>query len=182
MAIVLGANRYGKAEVRLVHVERSTSVHVITDINVTSQLIGDFSDTHLTGANDKVIATDTQKNTAYALARTGGISSIEEYGLRLARNYVGTYLREEIASEGLTRNVPAFARFLEVAAACNGRMINKTEVANDAKVPRTTVNDYFEILKDTLIGSELEAWTRSLKTASQKNALRNRAKITYRNI
>lgn len=91
MAIVLGANRYGKAEVRLVHVERSTSVHVITDINVTSQLIGDFSDTHLTGANDKVIATDTQKNTAYALARTGGISSIEEYGLRLARNYVGTY-------------------------------------------------------------------------------------------
>jgi urate oxidase len=91
MAIVLGANRYGKAEVRLVHVERSTSAHVITDINVTSQLIGDFSDTHLTGANDKVIATDTQKNTAYALARTGGISSIEEYGLRLARNYVGTY-------------------------------------------------------------------------------------------
>jgi predicted AAA+ superfamily ATPase len=86
------------------------------------------------------------------------------------RNYVGTYLREEIAAEGLTRNVPAFARFLEVAAACNGRMINKTEVANDAKVPRTTVNDYFEILKDTLIGSELEAWTRSLKRKSIETA------------
>ncbi len=91
MAIVLGSNQYGKAEVRLVHVDRSTPVHVITDINVTSQLIGDFSATHLTGANDKVIATDTQKNTAYALARKGGVPSIEEFALRLARNYVGTY-------------------------------------------------------------------------------------------
>lgn len=86
------------------------------------------------------------------------------------RNYVGTYLREEIAAEGLTRNVPAFARFLEVAAACNGQMINKTEVANDAKVPRTTVNDYFEILKDTLLGSELEAWTRSQKRKAIETA------------
>jgi urate oxidase len=91
MAIVLGSNRYGKAEVRLVHVERSTPVHVITDVNVTSQLIGDFSDSHYTGANGKVIATDTQKNTVYALARKGGVPSIEEFGLRLARNFVGAY-------------------------------------------------------------------------------------------
>ena len=91
MAIVLGSNQYGKAEVRLVHVDRSTPVHVITDVNVTSQLVGHFSDTHLTGANDKVIATDTQKNTVYALARKGGVPSIEEFALRLARNYVGTY-------------------------------------------------------------------------------------------
>ncbi len=86
------------------------------------------------------------------------------------RNYVGTYLREEIAAEGVTRNVPAFSRFLEVAAACNGRMLNKTEVANDARVPRTTVNDYFEILKDTLIGSELEAWTHSQKRKAIETA------------
>src|ERR1700712_2988819 len=91
MAIVLGSNRYGKAEVRLVHIERSTPVHVITDVNVTSQLIGDFSDSHYTGANGKVIATDTQKNTVYALARKGGVPSIEEFGLRLARNFVGAY-------------------------------------------------------------------------------------------
>jgi predicted AAA+ superfamily ATPase len=86
------------------------------------------------------------------------------------RNYVGTYLREEIAAEGLTRNVPAFARFLEVAAACNGRMINKTEVANDAKVPRTTVHEYFDILQDTLIGGQLEAWTRSQKRKAIETA------------
>ena len=45
MAIVLGKNQYGKAEVRLVHVDRSTPRHVITDVNVTSQLIGDFAET-----------------------------------------------------------------------------------------------------------------------------------------
>lgn len=91
MAIVLGANQYGKAEVRMVYVDRSSPVHEITDVNVTSQLIGDFAETHLTGANDAVIATDTQKNTVYAMARTGGFSSPEEFALRLARNYVGKY-------------------------------------------------------------------------------------------
>ncbi|TKV56802.1 urate oxidase [Nakamurella flava] len=91
MGIVLGPNRYGKAEVRMVFVNRESPVHEITDVNVTSQLIGDFVDTHLTGANDAVIATDTQKNTVYALARTGGITSPEEFALRLARNFVDQY-------------------------------------------------------------------------------------------
>lgn len=91
MAIVLGRNQYGKAEVRMVYVDRSTPVHTITDVNVTSQLIGDFAETHLTGANDDVIATDTQKKTVYAMARTGGVGSPEEFALRLARNYVDKY-------------------------------------------------------------------------------------------
>jgi urate oxidase len=88
MAIVLGPHRYGKAEVRMVHVDRSSPVHVIKDVTVTSQLFGDFTDTHVTGSNAAVIATDTQKNTVYALARTGGISSIEEFALRMARHFV----------------------------------------------------------------------------------------------
>lgn len=86
------------------------------------------------------------------------------------RSYIGIYLKEEIAAEGLTRNVPAFARFLEVAAACSGKMINKTEVANDAKVPRTTVHEYFEILRDTLIGYEVPGWTKSTKRKAIETA------------
>jgi predicted AAA+ superfamily ATPase len=86
------------------------------------------------------------------------------------RAYVGTYLKEEITDEALTRNVPAFARFLEVVAACNGRMTNKTEIANDAKVPRTTVIEYLEILKDTLLGYELPAWNRSKKRKAIETA------------
>jgi urate oxidase len=88
VGIVLGTNQYGKAEVRLVHVDRSTPRHVITDVNVTSQLFGDFADTFHTGSNASVIATDTQKNTVYALARTGGVGAIEEFALRMARHFV----------------------------------------------------------------------------------------------
>ena len=77
--------------------------------------------------------------------------------------YVGTYLKEEIAAEGLTRNIPAFSRFLEVAALCNGQMINYTNIANDAQVARTTIHEYFQILKDTLIASEVSAWGKSKK-------------------
>lgn len=78
-------------------------------------------------------------------------------------SYVGTYLREEIAAEGLTRNIPAFSRFLEVAALCNGRILNYTNVANDAQVARSTVQEYFQILKDTLIAYELTPWKQSVK-------------------
>lgn len=76
-------------------------------------------------------------------------------------SYLGLYLREEIAIESLTRNIPAFSRFLEVAALCNGKIINYTNIANDAQVARTTVQEYFEILKDTLIAHELPAWGKS---------------------
>jgi urate oxidase len=72
----------------MVHVDRSTPVHRITDVTVTSQLIGDFGETHLTGDNGKVIATDTQKNTVHALARQHGVGSPEAFGLLLARYFV----------------------------------------------------------------------------------------------
>src|SRR5579862_6363215 len=77
--------------------------------------------------------------------------------------YAGTYLQQEIVAEGATRNVPAFSRFLRVAAICNGTIVNFTKVANDAQVPRTTVYEYFEILRDTLVLHELPAWRKSIK-------------------
>lgn len=69
--------------------------------------------------------------------------------------YSGAYLQQEIAAEGATRNVPAFGRFLRVAALCNGTVVNFTAVANDAQVPRTTVYEYFRILEDTLLLEEV---------------------------
>ena len=90
MGIVLGPNQYGKAEVRLVHVDRSTARHVITDLNVTTQLRGDFSATHLSGDNSAVLATDTQKNTVYAFAREHGVGEPEDFALLLGRHFLGT--------------------------------------------------------------------------------------------
>jgi len=79
------------------------------------------------------------------------------------KSYIGLYLKAEIANEGLTRNIPAFSRFLIVAALCNGKIINYTKIANDAQVARSTVQEYFAILKDTLIASELPVWDKSQK-------------------
>lgn len=77
--------------------------------------------------------------------------------------YAGIYLQQEIVAEGATRNIPAFSRFLRVAAFCNGTVVNFTNVANDAQVPRTTVYEYFEILKDTLVLYELPPWKKTKK-------------------
>jgi predicted AAA+ superfamily ATPase len=77
--------------------------------------------------------------------------------------YAGLYLQQEIVAEGATRNIPAFSRFLRAAAFCNGTIVNFTNVANDAQVARTTVYEYFEILKDTLVLHELPAWRKTKK-------------------
>ena len=78
-------------------------------------------------------------------------------------DYAGSYLREEIAAEGLTRNIPAFSRFLEVAALCNGTILNYSKIASDAQVARSTVQEYFTILQDTLVAHLLPAWRKTIK-------------------
>lgn len=85
---MLGANQYGKAECRLVRVTRDTARHEIEDLNVTSQLRGDFEAAHTRGDNSQVVATDTQKNTVYALAREHGVHSPEQFLLALGRHFV----------------------------------------------------------------------------------------------
>ncbi len=72
--------------------------------------------------------------------------------------YVGTYLREEIQQEALTRDVGAFSRFLEIAALTHGQVVNVSGVARDAGVARPTVARYYDVLVDTLIGFWLPAW------------------------
>lgn len=89
--IILGPNQYGKAECRLVRVTRDTPVHHIEDLNVTTQLRGDFVDCHVSGDNSHVIATDTQKNTVYAYAREHGIGSPEQFLLTLGQHFLDDF-------------------------------------------------------------------------------------------
>lgn len=93
----------------------------------------------------------------------------DDFDAELA-DYAGTFLKEEIMSEGLTRNLPAFSRFLEIAAQCNGTMINFTTLASDSQVKRSTVVDWFDVLKDTLIAHELPAWKKSIKRKAIQTA------------
>jgi urate oxidase len=90
VAIVLGPNRYGKAETRLVRVVRDGDTHRLADFNVSIALSGDLEATHLTGDNSGVLPTDTMKNTVYAFARELGVGEPEEFGLLLGRHFVST--------------------------------------------------------------------------------------------
>ena len=72
--------------------------------------------------------------------------------------YAGDYLKEEVASEALVRNIGAFSRFLEVAGLAHGEMINFANLASDSQVPASTVREYYAILKDTFIAHEVPAF------------------------
>lgn len=88
----LGANKYGKAENRVVRIVRDTARHEITDLNVSSQLRGaQLVDSYLTGDNALVVATDTQKNTVFAFAKEYGIASPEEFLLHLGKHFTSEF-------------------------------------------------------------------------------------------
>jgi uncharacterized protein len=76
-------------------------------------------------------------------------------GPRLAA-YVGDFLREEMLAEALTRNLPAFQRFLQAAAFSNGQIVNAATIAHEIGVAASTVRSYFDILVDTLVAT----WSR----------------------
>jgi len=90
VAIVLGANRYGKAETRLVRVTKDGATHTLADLNVSIALAGDLAATHQSGDNTGVLPTDTMKNTVYAFAKEHGVGEPEAFGLLLARHFVDT--------------------------------------------------------------------------------------------
>jgi len=82
---------------------------------------------------------------------------------RLIQSYVGDYLKEEIIAEALTRNMPAFSRFLEVAGLSNGEILNFTNIARECGISSPTVKEYFQILEDTLVGRQLPAFRKRKK-------------------
>ncbi|WP_239082361.1 factor-independent urate hydroxylase [Actinoplanes teichomyceticus] len=87
---MLGPNRYGKAETRLVRVHRDGDMHRLVDFTVGVALAGDLAATHLTGDNSGVLPTDTMKNTVYALAKQHGVDEPETFALLLARHFMKT--------------------------------------------------------------------------------------------
>jgi urate oxidase len=88
MGIVLGPNRYGKAETHLVRIYRDTPRHRIRDLLVSISLQGDFDDAHVSGDQSAVLPTDTQKNTVFAYAKEHGVGEIEDFALTLGRHFV----------------------------------------------------------------------------------------------
>lgn len=77
--------------------------------------------------------------------------------------YVATYLREEVLQEGLTRNLPAFSRFLEAASFSQASMLNMSEIARECSIDRKTVESYFLILEDLLLSYRIPIFTKRAK-------------------
>lgn len=77
------------------------------------------------------------------------------------KEYVGTYLQEEIRAEALARSIEAFSRFLNVAGLANGEQLNFTKIGNDAQVPPRTVREFFSVLEDTLVGFQLHPYQKA---------------------
>jgi urate oxidase len=86
--IEVGPNAYGKSAIRLVKVDRDVSPHRVRDLTIAISLEGDFATSYSEGDNAGVIATDTMKNTAYALAVEHLTSSIEAFGLAIGEHFL----------------------------------------------------------------------------------------------
>lgn len=88
--------------------------------------------------------------------------TIEDATRRL-KAYVEVYLSEEIVEEAAVRDVNVFERFMEVAAICDGEIINYENIASDCGISSNTVKAYFQILYDSLIGYEIPAYRKVVK-------------------
>jgi urate oxidase len=98
MAAKLTANSYGKSGIRLTKVTRRPDRHDLTEVEIAVELTGDFADTYLTGDNAKVVATDTMKNTVYAMAATHPVDPLEAFGALLARHFLDRNAHVESAT------------------------------------------------------------------------------------
>jgi uncharacterized protein len=81
----------------------------------------------------------------------------------LLNGYVADYLKEEVAAEGLVRNLPVYSEFLNTAALSDAELVNFSTIARDCGVSSPTIKGYFQILEDTLLGRWLPAYTRRPK-------------------
>jgi predicted AAA+ superfamily ATPase len=91
-----------------------------------------------------------------------------EFSLGL-RSYVGEYLKEEILAEGLTRSLPVFSRFLEIAAIGDTENLNFSNIARECAISSKTAQSYFEILQDTLLGEFLSPFAKRPKRRASKS-------------
>lgn len=83
--------------------------------------------------------------------------------------YTNTYLREEILAEQLVRKSNPFRAFLEVAAGCNGTILSYSKIARDIQSDPVSVQNYFQILEDTLIGTHLPPFHMSIRKRQRHN-------------
>jgi len=126
----LGENQYGKAEIRVMKVDRDRPRHVLHDLTVTVALAGDMDEVHLVGDNSAVLPTDTQKNTVYAFAREHGVDQVEDFAALLARHFVDT--QQAVRRATVSVDEHQWERLADHSFARAGGETRTTTVTHDA--------------------------------------------------
>jgi urate oxidase len=134
MGARLGDNQYGKAEIRVMKVDRDRPRHVLHDLTVSIALAGDLDEVHLVGDNSAVLPTDTQKNTVYAFAREHGVDQVEDFAALLARHFVDT--QQAVHRATVSVDEYHWERLADHSFARTGRETRETTVTHDAQGTR----------------------------------------------
>jgi urate oxidase len=129
MAIMLGDAQYGKAEVRLLRVDRGETADDITDLNVSITLRGDFGTCYIDGDNSAVLTTDAQKNTVFVFADRYGVGAVETFAERLAMHFVSSVEAVEQARVDIERY--PWDRVAGHSFARSGSYVRTTTVISD---------------------------------------------------
>jgi urate oxidase len=180
--IDIGPNSYGKSEIRLVKVDRHVTPHRVRDLTIAITLDGEFATSYRDGDNSTVIATDTMKNTAYALAGEHLTGSIEAYALALGEHFAEAEPQVQVAtisidehawrpignapdafardgSETRTTSVHVWRGGATVAAGIDGLTVMKTTRSSFSGFPRdrfTTLAETNDRIMATKVSTE---WT-----------------------
>ena len=182
----LGENRYGKSRIRLVTVRRDGERHDLRDLTVDISLEGDFEAAHVGGDNANLVATDTMKNTVYAIARDRLTGSPEAFGLELARHFAAgpqvsratISLREHAWSRIEVDGAPAPDAFVRSGAATRTATVS---VAGDRPAVEAGIED-LTVLKTTrsaFAGFERDRYTTLADTDDRIMATRITATWGY---
>ncbi|HEY9717021.1 MAG TPA: urate oxidase [Trichormus sp.] len=158
-------NSYGKSRVRLTKIIRESSPPKWKEITVESELIGDeFDSCYYDGDNSKIVTTDAQKNTVYAIASKNHLNSIEDYGMALAKHYLDDYshIKEVFIriQEELWNNIPVNGSVHPTAFVKSAGDLRTTTIRMDRKktdvvsgienmiVAKITESEFFGFIKD----------------------------------
>lgn len=102
-----------------------------------------------------------------SILQFGSLPAIHEKSneekIDILKTYTDTYLREEIQAEGLVRNLGGFSRFLDMVAAQCGELINYTNMSREVQINAKSIQAYYQILEDTLVGFSLHPWQKSAR-------------------
>ncbi len=74
--------------------------------------------------------------------------------------YIEVYLQQEVAQEGIVRQLGDFARFLKIATLSQGQPIYISNISREVALPRDRISGYFQIVEDLLIAIQIPPFTR----------------------